>query len=95
MDEAFVIRALSALAHPTRLRAYAHVASESEGVTPSQIAVALNVGKTLLTGHLASLVAAGLLDRTDHGRTATLRANRHVAAELLGRLGEVLVVRRS
>lgn len=93
MDEAFVIRALGALAHSTRLRAYAHVAAAGgSGATPTEIARALGVGKTLLTSHLASLVASGLLERTDHGRTATLRASQCVTLGLLERLKEILVV---
>ncbi|TCQ06427.1 DNA-binding transcriptional ArsR family regulator [Sphingomonas sp. PP-CC-3A-396] len=83
MEAPFLIDALSALAQPHRLRAYALIAaSGTEGMSPGALADALGMERNHLIVHLAILVDAGLISRIDHGRTATLTRNEKVSARL-------------
>lgn len=91
MDDEFLIAALSALAQPHRLRAYALVVEAgADGTSPGALAEALGMRRNHLTAHLAILVGAGLVVRVDRGRTAVLTRDAE-AATRLARLMDVLL----
>ena len=69
MQEANVIRSLSALAHEARLRVFrALVVAGPEGLIPSALAEQLGIAPNALSFHLKELAQAGLLKATPQGR---------------------------
>lgn len=70
MQEANVIRSLSALAHEARLRVFrALVVAGPEGLTPSALAEQLGIAPNALSFHLKELFHADLV--TQGGRAET------------------------
>ncbi len=75
MEEDDTIRALSALAHPLRLRVFrALVVVGRDGLTPGVMAEALDTSATALSFHLKELVHAGLISQERDGRNLIYRA---------------------
>lgn len=75
MEEDDVVRALSALAHPLRLRVFrALVVVGPEGLTPGTMAEALASSATSLSFHLKELAHAGLVSQERDGRNVIYRA---------------------
>jgi ArsR family transcriptional regulator len=75
MEEPSVIRSLSALAQPVRLRAFrALVVAGPAGLTPGILAEALAVSATGLSFHLKELLHAGLVTQEREGRHLIYRA---------------------
>ena len=69
MQEANVIRSLSALAHEARLRVFrALVVAGPEGLTPSALAEQLNIAPNALSFHLKELLHADLVSQERQGR---------------------------
>lgn len=69
-----LLRALKALADPTRLKILNYLANES--LTPSQIARRLNLRAPTVTHHLAELRLSGLVHLTLRGQEKIYRARR-------------------
>jgi DNA-binding transcriptional ArsR family regulator len=85
MDEADVVRALSALAQETRLRIFRMlVVAGPRGVSPGQMAEQLGTSPTALSFHLKELVHAGLASSERDGRHLIYRAS---FAQMNGLLG--------
>src|SRR3954466_5542028 len=75
MEEDETIRALSALAHPLRLRVFrALVVVGQDGLTPGIMAGALATSATALSFHLKELIHAGLVTQERDGRNLIYRA---------------------
>jgi DNA-binding transcriptional ArsR family regulator len=75
MEELDVIKALSALAQPHRLKAFrALVVAGREGLTPGVIAGELDLPAATLSFHLKELVHAGLVTQERSGRNLIYRA---------------------
>jgi DNA-binding transcriptional ArsR family regulator len=75
MKEADVVRSLSALAQPMRLRIFRKlVVAGPEGLTPSVLSEALEVSSTSLSFHLKGLTHAGLVSQERQGRNLIYRA---------------------
>ena len=75
MQEAQVIRSLSALAHEARLRVFrALVVAGPEGLTPSVLAEQLGIAPNALSFHLIELSHAELVSQERHGRNVLYRA---------------------
>ncbi len=75
MNEDDTLRALSALAHPLRLRVFrALVVVGQGGLTPGVMASALDTGATTLSFHLKELIHAGLVSQERDGRNLIYRA---------------------
>ena len=75
MEEDDTIRALSALAHPLRLRVFrALVVVGQDGLTPGVMAEALAASATALSFHLKELIHAGLVTQERDGRNLIYRA---------------------
>jgi DNA-binding transcriptional ArsR family regulator len=85
MEEEEIVRALSALGQPHRLKVFrALVVAGQAGLTPGTIAEALALPPATLSFHLKELVAAGLVTqerasrhliyRADYGRMNSLLA---------------------
>ena len=75
MNESDVIRALSALAHPLRLRVFrALVVIGEAGLTPGVMSEALEIPSTTLSFHLKELTAAGLVTQERASRNLVYRA---------------------
>lgn len=76
MNEQQTIRALSALAHPQRLRTFrALVVAGPTGLTPSVLADQLLVARNTLSFHLKELTHAGLVHAEQQGRNQIYRAD--------------------
>lgn len=76
MEESNVIKALSALAQPTRLKVFRWlVVAGREGATPGDIAAALDLPAATLSFHLKELLNAGLLDQERRGRHLIYRTD--------------------
>jgi DNA-binding transcriptional ArsR family regulator len=76
MEESEVIKALSALAQPLRLRVFrALVVVGEAGLTPGAIQDALGVPAATLSFHLKELVNAGLVSQERASRHLIYRAN--------------------
>jgi DNA-binding transcriptional ArsR family regulator len=76
MEEKNVIKALAALAQPTRLRVFRWlVVTGRKGATPGDIATALGLPAATLSFHLKELLNAGLLDQERRGRHLIYRAD--------------------
>jgi ArsR family transcriptional regulator len=75
MDETLVVSALSALAHPLRLKVFrALVVTGPSGLTPGVIQEAIGVPPTTLSFHLKELANAGLVTVERASRTLVYRA---------------------
>ncbi|WP_182343954.1 ArsR/SmtB family transcription factor [Comamonas koreensis] len=75
MEEAQVIRSLSALAHEARLRVFrALVVAGPEGLTPSALAEQLGIAPNALSFHLKELSHAELVSQERQGRNLLYRA---------------------
>ena len=87
MEEIEVVRALSALAHPMRLRMFRLlVVGGKTGLTPGAITEALEVPATTLSFHLKELTHAGLVTQERDGRYLIYRAEFGRMNDLLGYL---------
>lgn len=76
MKPAQVVKALAALAQPTRLAVYRLlVARGPEGMAAGQMAEKLNVSPATLSFHFKTLSHAGLLDSRQDGRFVYYTAN--------------------
>ena len=75
MEELDVIRGLTAIAHPLRLKVFrALVVVGRAGLTPGTIAQALDVPAATLSFHLKELVQAGLVTQERASRHLIYRA---------------------
>ena len=75
MEEIQVIKALSALAHPLRLKVFrALVVTGAPGLIPGVMQEALDVPATTLSFHLKELATAGLVSVERASRTLVYRA---------------------
>ena len=75
MEDDDVVRALGALAHPQRLRAFrALVVAGADGLTPGALVALLGLPGNALSFHLKELAAAGLVSATRDGRHLIYRA---------------------
>lgn len=89
MQEANVIRSLSALAHEARLRVFrALVVAGPEGLTPSALAEQLGIAPNALSFHLKELFHADLVSQERQGRNVVYRASFDAMNSLLGYLTE-------
>jgi ArsR family transcriptional regulator len=89
MKEDQVVSALSALAHPQRLRVFrALVVAGPTGLTPSVLADQLEVARNTLSFHLKELSHAGLVTIEQQGRNLIYRAEFAHMNGLLGYLTE-------
>lgn len=89
MNEPDVIRALSALAHPLRLRVFrALVVTGEAGLTPGVMSDGLEIPGTTLSFHLKELTAAGLVTQERSSRHLVYRAAYEQMNGLLGYLTE-------
>jgi ArsR family transcriptional regulator, arsenate/arsenite/antimonite-responsive transcriptional repressor len=75
LSEQQVVNALSALAHPQRLRAFrALVVAGPEGLTPSDMSAQLDIAPSALSFHLKELSHSGLVSIEPNGRYQIYRA---------------------
>ena len=75
MEELDVIKGLTAIAHPLRLKVFrALVVVGRPGLTPGTIAQALDVPAATLSFHLKELVQAGLVTQERASRNLIYRA---------------------
>jgi DNA-binding transcriptional ArsR family regulator len=75
-DETLTLKALSALAHTQRLRAFkALVVAGPEGLTPGALAQHLESSPSALSFHLKELTHSGLVDVEQRGRNLIYRAD--------------------
>ncbi|MFA7506327.1 MAG: metalloregulator ArsR/SmtB family transcription factor [Burkholderiaceae bacterium] len=89
MEEYDVVRALSALAHPMRLKAFrALVVAGSAGMTPGVLQEQLHVPPATLSFHLKELSQAGLVTAERASRNIIYRAAFDEMNALLGYLTE-------
>ena len=89
MQEANVLRSLSALAHEARLRVFrALVVAGPEGLTPSALAEQLGIAPNALSFHLKELFHADLVSQERQGRNVLYRAAFPVMNDLLAYLTE-------
>lgn len=89
MEETVAVKALAALAQPTRLRVFrALVIAGGEGMTPTAMADGLQISNTALSFHLKELVNASLVSQERAGRYLIYRANYDQMNGLLGYLTE-------
>lgn len=84
MEESDAVKSLSALAQPHRLKAFrALVVAGQDGLTPGDIAAALEVPASTLSFHLKELVHAGLVAQERRGRHLIYRAEYRRMNDLL------------
>ena len=89
MNEDHVVKALAALAHPVRLRAFrALVVSGPQGLTPGVMQEGLGIPATTLSFHLKELASAGLATQERASRNLVYRAAYDQMNGLLGYLTE-------
>ena len=89
MTEEQVIQALSALAHPVRLKVFrALVVSGPRGLTPGVMQEGLSVPASTLSFHLKELIHSGLVNVERDSRTLIYRAAFGSMNELLGFLSD-------
>lgn len=89
MQEAQVIRSLSALAHEARLRIFrALVVAGPEGLTPGALAAQLGIAANALSFHLKELAHAELVSQERQGRHVLYRAAFPAMTGLLDYLSE-------
>lgn len=75
LDEPEVVAALSALAHPVRLRIFrALVVVGPSGLTPGAMVPGVAVAPATLSHHLKDLLHAGLVTQERQGRSLVYRA---------------------
>ncbi len=75
MEESDVVKALAALAQPSRLRAFRTlVVAGPLGLTPGALSEELGVAATTLSFHLKELANAGLVTQQRDGRNLIYRA---------------------
>lgn len=75
MNEDQVVKALSALAHPVRLKVFrALVVSGPNGLTPGVMQEGLGIPATTLSFHLKELAGAGLVTQERASRNLVYRA---------------------
>jgi len=75
MDEQQVVRALSGLAHPVRLKVFrALVVSGPSGLTPGVMQEGLGIPGTTLSFHLKEMATAGLVTVERSSRNQIYRA---------------------
>ena len=75
MNEDQVVKALAALAHPARLKAFrALVVSGPQGLTPGVMQEGLGIPATTLSFHLKELASAGLVTQERASRNLVYRA---------------------
>ena len=87
MEEPDVIKGLTAIAHPLRLKVFrALVVVGPPGLTPGTIAQALDVPAATLSFHLKELVQAGLVTQERASRNLIYRAAYGQMNDLLGYL---------
>jgi ArsR family transcriptional regulator, arsenate/arsenite/antimonite-responsive transcriptional repressor len=85
MEEHDAVQALSALAQDTRLRIFRQlVVTGHTGLTPGQLAEALDASPTALSFHLKELLHAGLVTVQRDGRFLIYRADVARMNSLLG-----------
>lgn len=89
MKPAQVVKALAALAQPTRLAIYRLlVACGPDGMAAGQVAEKLKVSPATLSFHFKTLSHAGLLDSRQDGRFVYYTANFTVMNDMLAYLTE-------
>ena len=89
MEEQTIVRALSALAHPMRLKAFrALVVAGLEGLTPGVLQEQLDIPPATLSFHLKELNQAGLVTAERASRNIIYRAAFDEMNALLGYLTE-------
>ncbi len=89
MEEINVVRALSALAHPMRLKAFrALVVAGPEGMTPGVLQEQLEIPPATLSFHLKELSQAGLVTAERASRNIIYRAAFEEMNALIGYLTE-------
>jgi len=87
MNEDQVVKALAALAHPVRLKAFrALVVSGPQGLTPGVMQEGLGIPATTLSFHLKELASAGLVTQERASRNLVYRAAYDQMNGLLGYL---------
>jgi DNA-binding transcriptional ArsR family regulator len=67
-----VARSFALLSDPTRLRILSYLLEAGEA-SPTDIAVAIGVGRTTVSQHLSRLLAAGMIGRRRDGHAAQYR----------------------
>lgn len=89
MDESKAVAALSALAHPMRLRIFrALVVTGQQGLTPGAMCETLGTPNATLSFHLKELARAGLVTHERSSRHLVYRAAYDRMNSLLGFLTE-------
>jgi len=89
MNEDQVVKALAALAHPVRLKAFrALVVSGPQGLTPGVMQEGLGIPATTLSFHLKELASAGLVSHERASRNLVYRAAYDHMNGVLGYLTE-------
>jgi ArsR family transcriptional regulator len=89
MKSAHVVKALSALAQPTRLALYRLlVACGPEGMAAGQVAEKLKVSPATLSFHFRTLSHAGLIESRQDGRFIYYMANFEAMNDMLAYLTE-------
>ena len=89
MESAQVVKALAALAQPTRLATYRLlVVCGPEGMMAGQIAEKLNASAATMSFHFKTLSHAGLIERRQEGRFIYYTANFAVMNGLVAYLTE-------
>ena len=89
MEEADVIKALTALAQPVRLKVFrALVVIGSAGLTPGAMAEGLGIAQNTLSFHLKELAHAGLVTQERASRNIIYRAAYGRMNALLGYLSD-------
>ena len=69
MEEKDVVKALAALAQPSRLQVFRTlVVAGPQGATPGQLGESLGLPNATLSFHLKELMSAGLISQERHGR---------------------------
>ena len=89
MESTHVVKALAALAQPTRLAAYRLlVACGPEGMAAGQIAGKLNASAATMSFHFKTLSHAGLIESRQDGRFVYYSANFEVMNGMVSYLTE-------
>jgi ArsR family transcriptional regulator, arsenate/arsenite/antimonite-responsive transcriptional repressor len=89
MDEKIAVRALGALAQPSRLQIFRRlVVAGRDGTTPGALSAQLGLAGATLSFHLKELVQAGLVTQQRDGRNLIYRADFGRMDGLLGYLTE-------
>ena len=87
MEESAVIKALSALAQPNRLRVFRQlIVAGKQGMTPGALGEAFEVAPATLSFHLKELLNAGLVLQERDGRNLIYRAQIESMNDLLAYL---------